>query len=287
MAAFRGYTQRVRTRILILLSVLLCQCAICAGQVHNVLTAAEKRDGWILLFDGKTMVHWNDPSKLDPAGDSWTIEDGCLKPLSNPRITEDLVSTENYKDFELQWDWRISPGGNTGVKYRIQAFPVLMEAPAAGIASKFEVRVELALRRKLFDRHLIPSGSKAAIYPVGFEFQMIDNSAHPDAKRGALYQTGSLYSILAPTKDASKAPGAFNHSRLVVRGAHFEHWLNGEKVVDITVNSDMLKQALGTRWGPDSLAVQLLSQQPNQSCPITLQNHGDPAWFRDIKIRKY
>ena len=277
--------EALRKHALTFLSLLICLGATCAGEEHNALTAAEKKDGWVLLFDGKTMAHWIDPSKLDPAGDGWTIDDGCLRPVSHPRVTEDLVSTENYRDFELQWDWRISPGGNTGVKYRVQAFPVLISG--SGTPAKFEARVQLALIEKLFDRRLIPSGGKADIYPVGFEYQLIDNAAHPDAKRGPLYQTGALYSILAPTKDASRAPGEFNHSRLLVRGRHFEHWLNGEKVLDVTVDAEMLNRALGARWGADSLAVQLLSKQPNQSCPITLQNHGDAAWFRDIKVRRF
>ena len=233
------------------------------------------------------MVHWQDPRKLSPPGDAWTIEDGCLRPVLKPRITEDLVSSESFQDFELQWDWRISPGGNSGLKYRVQAFPILIEATAPGSATKFEAQVESALRRNLFDRQSIPPDSKAAIYPVGFEFQMIDNAAHPDAKRGPLYQTGSVYSILAPAKDASRPVGVFNRARLVVRGNHFEHWLNGEKVVDVTVRPDMLKRALGKRWGDDSLTLQLLSQQAKKDCPIVLQNHGDAVWFRDIKIRKF
>ena len=275
----------MRTKFLVLASLLLCSGARGAGEKHNVLTTAEKADGWVLLFDGKTMDHWNDPRKLNPPGDAWTIEDGCLKPVSKPRISEDLVSTESYKDFELQWDWRISPGGNSGVKYRIQAFPILVESAAHPGPAKFEDKVALALKHQSFDRRLIGSDDKAAIYPLGFEYQMIDNSAHPDAKRGPLYQTGALYSIHGPAMDASIPVGGFNHSKLVVRGSHFEHWLNGQKVLDVTVTPEMLKHALGKRWGEDSLAIQLLSGQPKKDCPITLQNHGDPAWFRDIKIR--
>jgi hypothetical protein len=275
----------LRTNILVVLSLLLCLGAPCAGEEHNVLTAAEKVDGWVLLFDGRTMDHWQDPGKLNPPGDAWTIEDHCLKPVSKARIEEDLVSSETYRDFELQWDWRISRGGNTGVKYRIQAFPILVQSAAQPNAEKFEAKVAFALQHRLFDRSLIPAGGKAAIYPLGFEYQMIDNAVHPDAKRGPLYQTGALYSILGPVADATGPVGGFDHSRLVVRSSHFEHWLNGKKVLDVTVNPDMLKHALGKRWGEDSLAIQLLSQQPKKDCPITLQNHGDAAWFRDIKIR--
>jgi hypothetical protein len=245
--------------------------------------AQEKEPDWTSLFDGKTMDHWRDPRKMTPPGDAWTIQDGCLKATPKPRITEDLVSSETYSDFELEWDWKIARGGNSGLKYRIQAFPILV----AAAGGKFENNVQHALEHQSFERSLIPAGGKAQIYPVGFEYQMIDNSLHPDAKRGPVYQTAALYSILPPSKAASKPAGEFNHSRLVVRGNHFEHWLNGEKVLDVTVDSEMLKKALGHRWGEDSLVVKLMSEQPKKDCPITLQNHGDEAWFRDIKIRKF
>ena len=271
----------MRTTILLLFSLIV----VCAAEEHNVLTTAEKAEGWILLFDGKTMDHWRDPGKLSPPGDAWTIEDGALKPVSHARISEDLVSAETYRDFELRWEWRISPGGNTGVKYRIQAFPILVASPGHPNTGKFEDNVEFALSHQLFDRSLIPSGAKAAIYPLGFEYQMIDNTAHPDAKRGPLYQTGALYSILPAAMDATIPVGGFNQSRLVVRGNHFEHWLNGKKVLDATVTPELLKHALGKRWGEDSLAIQRLSRQPTTDCPIALQNHGDAAWFRNIRIR--
>jgi hypothetical protein len=272
----------LRISIAVFFSSLLFLAAVSAEEQHNVLSAAEKAEGWILLFDGKTMDHWNDPSKLSPPGDAWTIDDGCLKAVPKPRIDEDLVSSETFEEFELQWDWRILPGGNSGVKYRVQAFPVLTSS-----AGKFEARANQALEHHSFDRSLIPSGGKAQIYVVGFEYQMLDNSRNPDAKVGGIHQAGALYDILAPTKDATKPAGQFNHSRLIVRGNHFEHWLNGEKVIDITTNPDMLKAALVKRWGADSPVAHLLSEQPKKNCPITLQNHGNEAWFRDIKIRKF
>jgi len=262
---------------------LLCIGAAFAQQDHNKLTPEEKKQGWILLFDGATMRHWQDPRSLKPPGDAWTIADGCLKTNSKPRIDEDLLSSDTYGDFELAWDWKIAQGGNSGVKYRIQKMPVLV-APGA---TRFEEQVQYALIHKSFERSLIPAEGKAQIYVVGFEYQMIDDERHPDAKRGPLYQTGALYSILAPAHKASKPAGQFNHSRLVVRGNHFEHWLNGENVIDVTETPEMLKHALAHRWGADSEVVKLLAEEPRKDCVITLQNHGDEAWFRDIKIRKF
>ena len=75
---------------------------------------------WQVLFDGKTFKGWEDPLAKSPPGDSFTIEDGCLKAVPHPRLDEDLFTKDTYGDFELEFDWKISPRGNSGVKYRIQ-----------------------------------------------------------------------------------------------------------------------------------------------------------------------
>lgn len=85
-------------------------CAAAHAAV-NSLTQEEARAGWILLFDGNTMEHWTDPRKMAPPGDSWVVEDQCLKAQRGPRIMEDLFSTETFRDFELEFAWRISPAG--------------------------------------------------------------------------------------------------------------------------------------------------------------------------------
>src|SRR5215207_7373140 len=92
----------------------------CAFPADNVLSPEEKKDGWVLLFDGKSMKGWSDPAKKDVAGTAWKIEDGALASVKGPRIEADLVTAKSYGNFELQFDWRVSPGGNTGLKYRIQ-----------------------------------------------------------------------------------------------------------------------------------------------------------------------
>jgi len=240
----------------------------------------------MLLFDGVSMNHWNDPRKLNPPGNGWTIEDGCLKALPTANINEDLISRDTYRDFELAWDWRISRGGNSGVKYRVQGLPVLDTAERKPGVRGFENMVNEALKKQLFQRSAIAAYKKPQIYVIGFEYQILDNAANEDAKVGGIHQTGALYDILAPSRDASLPVGQFNHSRVLVRGNHFEHWLNGTKVVDVDVNAEMLRTALDKRWGENSPVADLLARQPKKDCPITLQNHNSAAWFRDIKIRK-
>lgn len=252
----------------------------------NTLTPAESSAGWKLLFDGKTMRNWQDPSTKTPRGDAWTIEDGCLKATKHPRITEDLVSAGTYRDFELKWDWKLSPGANSGVKYRIQAFPIVSEKLTRPGTKRFEEQVEAAFTKNYFDRKLIQPDDKAQIYVVGFEYQLIDNARHKDAQRGGKYQTGALYDILPPASDASKPVGEWNTSRLVVKGDHVEHWLNGVKVLDASLNDPAVAEDSAKRWGKSSPVYNLLTKHEKTDCPFSLQNHDDEAWFRNIKIRR-
>jgi hypothetical protein len=254
---------------------------------HNQLSKKERAEGWTLLFDGHSMTNWIDPSKETPPGNAWTIEDGCLKAKGHHTITEDLLSQDKYSDFELQWDWKIAPGGNSGVKYRIQKLITLTKGTENPSLHKFEAQVQYAVQHQASDNERnIKPGERAQIYVVGFEYQMIDNSVNPDAKHGAAYQTGALYSILGPRKSASKPAGQFNHSRLVVRGEHVEHWLNGAKVVDTMLDTQELKDNLAHRWGGDSEVYRLMVTQPVRECQFSLQNHDSDTWFRDIKIKR-
>lgn len=255
---------------------LLCAASL-AFAADNQLTAAEKAAGWRLLFDGKSYANWVDPATKTPPGDAFTIENGCIKAVAHPKIVEELFSKDLFRDFELEWDWKISSAGNSGVKYRIQDHLFL----ANQRTPKFEDLVNLSFEPR------VPRRASGQDYVVGFEYQMVDNERNSDATRGGkLHQAGALYDVAAPSKDATKPAGEFNHSRLVVRGDRVEHWMNGEKVVDASLKSPEVAVAMAKRWGEGSNIYKLLVDQPKRRCPISLQNHNDDAWFKNIKVKE-
>jgi hypothetical protein len=232
--------------------------------------------GWVVLFDGKTMANWDDPRQKTPPGDAWTIDDGCLKANRRPHITEDLFSKDLYRDFELMFDWRVAAGANSGVKYRIQDRVFLARKPV----SKFEDLVNYSVQNRPEQRP-----ERGQEYVVGFEYQVLDNTRNYDAKVGVTHQAGALYDIAGPAKDVTRPVGEFNESRLVVKGNHVEHWLNGVKVVDTDLDSPLAAERITGRWGVGTPVSDDLIKQPRKDCPISLQNHGDDTWFRNIKIR--
>jgi hypothetical protein len=235
--------------------------------------------GWQSLFDGKSFAGWEDPTKKSPPGTSFVIEDGCLKAVAHPAITEDLFTIARFRDFELEFDWKISPRGNSGVKYRIQDRVWILNEREPG---KFEDKVRAAMEHPTTVRP-----ARGQEYVIGFEYQMTDNATNPDAMRnGPRHQTAALYDMMAASRDVTRPVGEFNHSRIVVKGDRIEHWLNGEKVLDGSLKAPEIGAGVEKRWGKDSPVYDLLVNQPRQECQISLQNHGDEAWFKNIRVRR-
>jgi len=224
-----------------------------------------------------------DPSKKNVANNAWSIEDGTLKTVvEGKKLSEDLISEKQYGDFDLKFDWKLSHGANTGLKYRIQREIFLDESKAG--PGRFEVMMGRETRDHVSDRTKYTSGP-AQLYTVGFEFQLLDDEHHPDGKRDATHRTGALYSFIAAEKQAANAPGEWNSSRLIVRGDHFEHWLNGTKVLEGSLKDPRVREGAEQRWAPAPVVRDLLvNAKPTGS--IALQHHGDEVWFRNIRIRE-
>jgi 3-keto-disaccharide hydrolase len=242
------------------------------------LTPEEKSAGWMLLFDGESMRGWVDPRQKTPPGDSWSIEDGCLKAKSKPRLREDLFSQQNFRDFELVFEWRISPKGNSGVKYRIQDHFVVLPRKEG---ERFEASVQRTLQSPRAKRQ-----PDLEDYVVGFEYQITDDAGNTDARSSPKHMTGALYDMVAPAGAAPRPLSEFNQSRIIVQGNRVEHWLNGVKVVDSTLDAPEAMAGIQKRWSIAPAVLTMLAKQPKKDCPISLQNHNDEAWFRNIKIRR-
>ena len=224
-----------------LFSALVGSCLLAQADEINTLSEAEKQGGWRLLFDGKSNAGWRAIGKAEFPTKGWVIRDGILSHEARAG-GGDIVTAEQFDDFELAWEWRIAPGGNSGLKYNLLA------------------------------------PEKA----VGCEYQLIDDAKNPDAnQREGARKTGGLYDVLPPAAQAStKPPGEWNHSRIVVRGPHVEHWLNGTKSVVFDFGSEALKAAV-----MQSKFKSNPGWSEKRKSPILLQDHGDAIDFRNMKIR--
>ena len=230
--------------------LLLCSIGLAAQEANgtaNSLTPNEKKAGWTLLFDGKTLDGWRGYKKTDATDSRWKAVDGTLAVVKdNGRDTHgerDIITRDTYEQFDLVFDWKIEPGGNSGLKYFV-----------------------------LEDRDSA----------IGHEYQLIDDQQHADAKIGAHRQTAAFYDVLPAAADKPMKPaGGWNTSRVVVRGQTVEHWLNGKKVLQYEMNSPAVKAAIEKS---KFKGIERFGKPQNGH--ILLQDHGDQVWFRNIKIRR-
>lgn len=202
-------------------------------------TGPKDGPGWRPLFDGHSTAGWRAFGKTEFPAKGWVVEDGWLKHLAKGG-GGDIITTEKFTDFEVAWEWRVAPGANSGLKY------------------------------------FIDEGRGSAI---GHEYQLIDDTLHPDALIGPKRQTASLYDALPPTSHPLKPAGQINASRVLVRGNHVEHWLNGVMVLSYEIGS------------PELAAAKAQSKFKNEAkwgtkfaTPILLQDHGDEIWFRNVRV---
>ena len=155
---------------------------------------------WISLFDGKTLNGWRSFNSDTIAG--WTVEDGCLTGLGEGSdLSGDIVTVDQYDNFELYFEWKIAPGGNSGVMF-----------------------------------HVLEDGHKTT-YETGPEYQLLDDVGFPKPLED-WQLTGANYAMHVAENKTLKPVGEFNITRILVDGSHVEHWLNGEKIVEYEMWSD-------------------------------------------------
>jgi len=244
--------------------------ALDAGVAPNRLTRAERDAGWKLLFDGRTLAGWRGLGYRGVPQGHWTVEDGAIRKVATAKVAlgaegrrppgGDLMTVATFRDFELSWDWKMSPAGNSGLKYNVS------EELSGGQPSNV----------------LRPATGSAGVShsAIGFEYQMIDDDRHSDGKLPT-HRSGALYDLITPDARKQLKPiGEWNHSRVVFVGTHGEHWLNGIKVVEYELGSHSLDSALAAS---KFRTIPWYAQR--RTGHIVLQDHGDDAWFRNLKIR--
>lgn len=169
-------------------------------------TPSEETAGWQSLFDGRSLDAWRGYGRDTLPDAGWAIEDGTLRTI--PKVKgADLITRKKFGDFEFTWEWRVAPGGNSGVKYFVTE-----ERPQS----------------------------------PGHEYQMIDDAGYPGTLTPQQL-TAAFYDVLPAAADKPVRPGGeWNSSRIVVRGTRVEHWLNGSNVLTYDLGSQAVKAGLAT-----------------------------------------
>jgi len=207
----------------------------------NSLTEPERETGWRLLFDGTSLDGWRGYQR-DSVPGGWAVEASAIHFEGEGSNSTTLITTDTFDHFELRIEWKISPEGNSGIIYRA-------------------------------------TEDKKDPYRTGPEFQVLDNAVL-DNPSGSVYQAGALYGLYAPTKDVTRPVGEYNEARIVVRGNHVEHWMNGTKLLEAEIGSEAWKERVaGTKFTNYDAFVEA------ETGHIALQDHGHPVWYRDIKLR--
>ena len=223
----------------------------------NTLSSAERDAGWELLFDGERIDGFRNFNK-QTLGSSWIIDDDAIH-LDSKRQADgswkasdggDLVTKETYKDFELHLEWKIGQCGNSGVFFNV----------------------------KEDEKYYAP-------YLTGPEMQILDNTCHPDT-RYVTHRAGDLYDMIESRYNTVSPAGKWNKARIKSKDGKVEFWLNGYKNVEFEMHTDRWKEMIASsKFNPqeDANMVDFGSMKEGH---ISLQDHSDKVWFKNIKIRR-
>jgi hypothetical protein len=236
------------------------------AQAPNTLSPAERTEGWRLLFDGKTLTGWRGLGYDTVPTGHWVVMDGAIKKIASgnvarvadgrPLVGGDLMTVDSFVDFELSFEWKVTPGANSGVKYNVSEAMSLAQGGAGTQGG--------------------PTHSA-----LGFEYQVLDDDRHEDAKLPN-HRAGALYDLIPPNDRKQLHPvGEWNSSRIAFRGNHGEHWLNGQMLVEFELGTARMDSLLGA-----SKYKTIPGFGQKRTGHIVLQDHGDEVYYRSIKLRE-
>ncbi len=261
VSAMKRVVNAVRTaHWIFLLLIPLMACQTQEKPEEGQPEEAQEGGDWQVLFDGETLTGWQGLGRDSVPEGHWIIEDGCIRkvvsgavptaPDGQPLEGGDLMSVDTYRNFELTFEWKVSPGANSGIKYNVSE-AMSTAAPPVHAA-------------------------------LGFEYQLLDDDLHPDAQNGPNRTAGALYDLIPPGPAKELRPvGSFNEGRIVFREGQGEHWMNGLKVLEFDLNTPAFDSVFAAS---KYLPIEGFAEQ--RAGHIVLQDHGDDVWFRSIKIRE-
>lgn len=194
------------------------------------------------LFDGKTLAGWTSLDGGQP-GAGWAVEDGVVHLRKGEPKGGYMLSEKEFTSFDLEWEWKIAEGGNNGIKYWVTKI-----------------------------------GGKEWL---GIEYQMIDDTKHPDGLKGGSHTTASIYDIKEPAKDKPlKSAGEWNTSRVVVKDGKIQHFLNGALVCEADTATDEWKERIAA-----SKFKKKEGFAPGKG-HIMITDHGDEVWIKNVRIKE-
>ena len=215
---------------------------------NPLLTADEQKEGWQLLFDGSSTEGWHSYGG-GPVGYAWKVVDGTLHfdgPLKKDTLAQDIISNEEFENFDLKLEWKVDTNGNSGIMFYVNEDTSKFEKP----------------------------------YWTGPEMQVLDNNGHPDAKI-TKHRAGDLYDLISSSKETVKPALEWNQAEIKALNGKLDFYLNGENIVSTTMwDENWNKMIAGSKF------KQWPGFGTFKKGRICLQDHGDKVWFRNIKIRK-
>lgn len=212
-----------------------------AAAALAMMPAQPPASSWRSLFDGKTTAGWRG-FKKSAMPEGWTVVDGAL---TRGGKAGDIVTVDQFDDFELTIDWKIAPGANSGLFYRV-----------------------------------IETSDAGPMWHVAPEYQLIDDRGYKGGPLKGTQLTAANYDLQPPAVDATKPAGEWNTTRILANGSHVEHWLNGKKIVEYELWSEAWKALVEKSKFKDHPEYARARKGH-----IGIQDHGDWAAFRNIKIR--
>lgn len=236
---------------LLAISIAACNAPSEKKEADAPVTENTTDSGWVSLFDGKTLAGWHNYGKTT-VGEAWKVADGTLyldttkKEGWQTAQGGDIVSADEYENFDLKLEWKIAPGGNSGIIFYVHED-----------TAKYKY-----------------------VWNTGPEMQVLDNDLHSDGKIPK-HRAGDLYDLISCKTETVKKPGEWNEAEIISKDGKLDFFLNGTNVVSTMLWDDAWKKLVaGSKFKEWS------DFGTYKKGRIALQDHGNTVWYRNIKIKR-